>query len=400
MAKKDGAIEIEGRVVEPLPNAMFRVELENGHKVLAHISGKMRQHYIRILPEDKVVVELSPYDLSRGRIVYRYKSLHRTTGTTSSEGQAQRQADLRQVQGHPSQRPRHGHLQLHRSPQAAAGLVPDPRRRPPAPPPARSAGSTVEAGPPQACRTDAHQTSAYQKSDSPHGTSCRRRPPPREAAGDRAHLHLRDRTHPSPADPGRDGMSARTSASATSPRTTSSSSATGSIANYKVEGDLRREIASDMPAQESRSARYQGIRPAAGLPVHGQRTHTNAGPARARRRPSPQEEAEEVVGGPHARHRPPQPGEVDAPQDPHRRRGQEVRRKERRTSPTGRPTSSRRSTTRSSRSRTPGQRRQLGLRRPRGFEARAESTPFAAQMAARTAPARRRSTAWRRSTSS
>jgi translation initiation factor IF-1 len=66
MAKKDGAIEVEGRVVEPLPNAMFRVELENGHKVLAHISGKMRQHYIRILPEDRVVVELSPYDLSRG----------------------------------------------------------------------------------------------------------------------------------------------------------------------------------------------------------------------------------------------------------------------------------------------------------------------------------------------
>jgi translation initiation factor IF-1 len=73
MAKKDGAIEVEGRVVEPLPNAMFRVELENGHKVLAHISGKMRQHYIRILPEDRVVVELSPYDLTRGRIVYRYK---------------------------------------------------------------------------------------------------------------------------------------------------------------------------------------------------------------------------------------------------------------------------------------------------------------------------------------
>ena len=58
MAKKDGAIEVEGRVVEPLPNAMFRIELENGHKVLAHISGKMRQHYIRILPEDRVVVEL------------------------------------------------------------------------------------------------------------------------------------------------------------------------------------------------------------------------------------------------------------------------------------------------------------------------------------------------------
>jgi translation initiation factor IF-1 len=73
MPKKEGVIEMEGSVVEALPNAMFRVELTNGHKVLAHISGKMRQHYIRILPEDRVVVELSPYDLSRGRIVYRYK---------------------------------------------------------------------------------------------------------------------------------------------------------------------------------------------------------------------------------------------------------------------------------------------------------------------------------------
>lgn len=73
MAKKDGVIEIEGTIVEALPNAMFRVELTNGHKVLAHISGKMRQHYIRILPEDRVVVELSPYDLSRGRIVFRYR---------------------------------------------------------------------------------------------------------------------------------------------------------------------------------------------------------------------------------------------------------------------------------------------------------------------------------------
>lgn len=73
MAKKDGVIEIEGTVIEALPNAMFRVELSNGHIVLGHIAGKMRQHYIRILPEDRVVVELSPYDLSRGRIVYRYK---------------------------------------------------------------------------------------------------------------------------------------------------------------------------------------------------------------------------------------------------------------------------------------------------------------------------------------
>lgn len=73
MAKKQGAIEIEGTVIESLPNAMFKVELQNGHKVLAHISGKMRMHYIRILPDDRVVVELSPYDLTRGRIVYRYK---------------------------------------------------------------------------------------------------------------------------------------------------------------------------------------------------------------------------------------------------------------------------------------------------------------------------------------
>jgi len=70
---KEGAIELEGTVVEALPNAMFRVELENGHKVLATISGKMRMHYIRILPGDTVIVELSPYDLTRGRITYRYK---------------------------------------------------------------------------------------------------------------------------------------------------------------------------------------------------------------------------------------------------------------------------------------------------------------------------------------
>ncbi|NLL42892.1 MAG: translation initiation factor IF-1 [Firmicutes bacterium] len=70
---KDDAIEVEGIVIEPLPNAMFRVELENGHKVLAHISGKMRMNFIRILPGDRVTVELSPYDLTRGRITYRKK---------------------------------------------------------------------------------------------------------------------------------------------------------------------------------------------------------------------------------------------------------------------------------------------------------------------------------------
>lgn len=72
MSKED-VIEVEGTVLEPLPNAMFRVELENGHKVLAHVSGKIRMNFIRILPGDRVTVELSPYDLTRGRITYRFK---------------------------------------------------------------------------------------------------------------------------------------------------------------------------------------------------------------------------------------------------------------------------------------------------------------------------------------
>ena len=72
MAKEE-AIEVEGKILEALPNAMFRVELDNGHKVLGHISGKMRQHYIRILPGDRVKIELSPYDLTRGRITFRIR---------------------------------------------------------------------------------------------------------------------------------------------------------------------------------------------------------------------------------------------------------------------------------------------------------------------------------------
>lgn len=72
MAKEEG-IQVEGKILETLPNAMFKVELENGHKVLAHVSGKMRMHFIRILPGDSVTLELSPYDLTRGRIIYRGK---------------------------------------------------------------------------------------------------------------------------------------------------------------------------------------------------------------------------------------------------------------------------------------------------------------------------------------
>ena len=73
-SQKEGAIEVVGTVMEPLPNAMFRVQLDNGHKILAHISGKMRMHFIKILPGDQVTVELSPYDLTRGRITYRIRT--------------------------------------------------------------------------------------------------------------------------------------------------------------------------------------------------------------------------------------------------------------------------------------------------------------------------------------
>jgi translation initiation factor IF-1 len=89
MSKGD-TIQVNGKVVEPLPNAMFKVELENGHMVLAHISGKMRMHYIRILPGDKVTVELTPYDLTRGRIVYRFKSVLTRRWKTDAGGKKMR----------------------------------------------------------------------------------------------------------------------------------------------------------------------------------------------------------------------------------------------------------------------------------------------------------------------
>ncbi|MCW2839525.1 MAG: translation initiation factor [Aeromicrobium sp.] len=101
MAKKEGVIEMEGAVVEALPNAMFRVELANGHKVLAHISGKMRQHYIRILPEDRVVVELSPYTSLAGASSTATSNKHdnyiptfRSQRETLDEGQPEREEDL------------------------------------------------------------------------------------------------------------------------------------------------------------------------------------------------------------------------------------------------------------------------------------------------------------------
>src|ERR1700749_4242780 len=103
MPKKQGAIEIEGTVIESLPNAMFKVELQNGHQVLAHISGKMRMHYIRILPDDRVVVELSPYDLTRGRIVYRHKKKESATSPAAGNGGARSKGPCMRVK--PSVKP-------------------------------------------------------------------------------------------------------------------------------------------------------------------------------------------------------------------------------------------------------------------------------------------------------
>ena len=101
--RKEEAIEVEATVVEPLPNAMFRVELENKHQVLAHISGKMRKHFIRILPGDKVLVELSPYDLTRGRIVYRCEVERSRRGSGHESSDRRSGEDLPQVQDRAAQ---------------------------------------------------------------------------------------------------------------------------------------------------------------------------------------------------------------------------------------------------------------------------------------------------------
>src|SRR5699024_4221017 len=168
MAKKDGAIEVEGRVIEPLPNAMFRIELENGHKVLAHISGKMRQHHIRILPEDRVVVELSPYDRTRGRIVYRYKE----------DGQLP-------VTSRP---PPSGARRVHTPGRGGRGPGSDAHRE-----------MTTRTGDGRGADLP------HDEREPRHGTPSRRRPPPRQADGDRAHVHFRHRKDPGRRDPGAHG---------------------------------------------------------------------------------------------------------------------------------------------------------------------------------------------------
>ena len=117
MAKSD-MIELEGTVVEALPNTTFRVDIGNDHIILAHISGKLRMNFIRILPGDKVTVQISPYDLTRGRITWRSKSTSKATGlqeVKSYESKTVRQAHVRKVQDHQAQGQSHGHL---RKPQA------------------------------------------------------------------------------------------------------------------------------------------------------------------------------------------------------------------------------------------------------------------------------------------
>ena len=121
MSKSD-VIEVEGVVTEAFPNAMFEVELPNGHKILAHVSGKMRMNYIRIYPGDKVTLELSPYDLTRGRITWRskVKSIQQKEAQ-SDESETLCQAYLRKMQDHQAEGPRHGHLRESEA-QAAPGL--------------------------------------------------------------------------------------------------------------------------------------------------------------------------------------------------------------------------------------------------------------------------------------
>jgi translation initiation factor IF-1 len=117
LSKKEEAIEVEAVVVEPLPNAMFRVELENKHQVLAHISGKMRKHFIRILPGDRVLVELSPYDLNRGRIPLEVGADEGGGDESTDVGQT----DLPEVQGRPPEGRCAGDLR-ERETQAAPGI--------------------------------------------------------------------------------------------------------------------------------------------------------------------------------------------------------------------------------------------------------------------------------------
>jgi small subunit ribosomal protein S13 len=222
MAKED-AIEVEGTVVEPLPNAMFRVELENGHRVLAHVSGKMRMNFIRILPGDKVKVELSPYDLTRGRINPSTERAH--------ESQTVDQGSVRELQDRAPARPGSHHLQ--------------------------------EPAPQAAPRIGAHMARIA-------GVDL-----PREKRGEIAVQYIYGIGIPSArkifAD-ARVDPNKRVKAW--------SDDETGRVRDiiereFKVEGDLRREVSMSVKRLMDIGC-YRGIRHRKGLPVRGQRTHTNA----------------------------------------------------------------------------------------------------------------------------
>ena len=227
---KDDTILVEGTVIEPLPNAMFRVELENGHKVLAHISGKMRMHYIRIAPGDRVQVELTPYDLTRGRITYRYKYTSRAE--ERDEGPTFGQEDVRQVQGDPPARCRARHLRRP-APQAAPGLRSTTM--------ARIAGVDI----PREKRLEISLTYIYGIGRTTAQQVC-------DATGMSRDTRVRDLTEEEVAR-----------------------LRTYIDQNLKVEGDLRREISQNIKRKMEIGC-YEGLRHRKGLPVHGQRTRTNA----------------------------------------------------------------------------------------------------------------------------
>ena len=224
MAKKD-AIEVEGTVIEPLPNAMFAIELENKHRVLAHISGKLRMNFIRILPGDRVRVELSPYDLSRGRITYR------SSNGVAREGLSVGQDALRALQGHPPARHGDGHLHESQA-QAASGLGGRV---------ARIAGIDI----PREKRVEIALTYIF-------GIGLPTSQKILAQANVNPDTRVRDLTEEQ-VNRLRDIIDRR----------------------YKVEGDLRREVALNIKRLQEIGS-YRGLRHRRNLPVRGQRTKTNA----------------------------------------------------------------------------------------------------------------------------
>ena len=246
LPKKD-AIEVEGTVVEPLPNAMFRVKLDNDHLVLAHISGKMRMHYIRILPGDRVLVELSPYDLTRGRVVYRYKWIGPRT-------RRDRASSL-------------GPEQMEREHDEGSSLGEEDVRQVPRDPPAREASSS-------SARTRGTSSVRAEK-ETDQVARIAGVDLPRDKRLDIALTYIygigttsANRSCGAPA-------STPAPRCATSPRTRSSRSVPTSTRTSRSRATSAARWRRTSSGR-SRSAATPGIRHRRSLPVRGQRTHTNA----------------------------------------------------------------------------------------------------------------------------